>query len=133
MTTPPRRPPPPVGGKPFQSKLEPFTEVIRRLRRQRKTYPAIARILAEEHGVKAAASTIFEFVKVRARRPHGVYALPEPAPSPPVTTATAPIGPPARADAATPTTVPRKFVFEPKPKTSGPFRDEDLEFNDPLR
>ena len=66
----------PEGGKPFQSKLSPFYELIARLRKQHTPYPEIARILHEEHGLKVAASTIFQFVKVRAQR-SGVFALPD--------------------------------------------------------
>lgn len=93
-------------------------------------------------------STIFEFVKVRARR-SGVFALPEipiaapiPAPSP-ATTHEAQAVPQAQAKKArtahtggsTPTTAPtaKKYVFTPKPKAPGRFSDEDLEFNDPLK
>ena len=66
----------PEGGKPFQSKLSPFYELIQRLRKQHTPYPEIARVLHDEHGLKVAASTIFQFVKVRAKR-SGVFALPD--------------------------------------------------------
>ncbi len=63
-------------GKPFQSKLEPVAGVIAALRKQRKTYVAISRILREQHGISVAPSTIFSFVKVRAKR-RNLYQLPE--------------------------------------------------------
>ena len=134
-----------TGGKPFQSKLTPHYELIARLRKKHTPYPEIARRLHEEHGLKVASSTIFEFVKVRARR-SGVFALPEvpgnAAPLPSQSSGasqaqsaktkqagdggtTAAVVPPA------PTA--KKFVFTPKPKSSGRFADEDLEFNDPLK
>ena len=69
-------------GKPFQSKLEPFTELIREWRRQRWSYPRIADALHKQHGITVASSTIFSFVKVRAKRRKTV-ALPE-AQQPPV-------------------------------------------------
>jgi hypothetical protein len=55
-------------GKPFQSKLEPFGDLIRDLRRKRKSYREIQDILREEHGITASRSTIFSFVKVRSKR-----------------------------------------------------------------
>lgn len=135
------------GGKPFQSKLTPFYAVIQRLRKKHTPYPEIAKLLHEEHGLKVSASTIFEFVKVRARR-SGVFALPEiptaalasPAPSP-VATDEAPAVSQAQAKKArrvdasgsTPAApAAKKYVFIPKPKTPSRFSDEDLEFNDPL-
>jgi IS30 family transposase len=54
-------------GKPFQSKLEPFLEQIRQWRCQRWSYPRIAEALHKEHGMAVAPSTIFSFVKVRAK------------------------------------------------------------------
>ena len=54
-------------GKPFQSKLEPFLETIRQWRCQRWSYPRIAEALHKEHGMTVAPSTIFSFVKVRAK------------------------------------------------------------------
>jgi len=65
---------PPPGGKPFQSKLIPFAEEIRALRRQRKSYVEIARLLAER-GIHASPSTVFAFVKVRSKRRHLVTML----------------------------------------------------------
>ncbi len=53
-------------GKPFQSKLEPVTEIIRDLRRQRKSYREIAQILRDEHGLAVDRTTIWNFVKVRS-------------------------------------------------------------------
>lgn len=53
-------------GKPFQSKLEPVTEIIRDLRRQRKSYREIAQILRDEHGMTVDRTTIWSFVKVRS-------------------------------------------------------------------
>ena len=70
------KPPPASTRKPaFQSKLEPYREFIREWRAKRWSYPRIAAALREEHGLSAAASTIFSFVKVRAKR-RRLYALP---------------------------------------------------------
>jgi hypothetical protein len=60
---------------PFQSKLIPYEDFIRECRAKRWTYPRIAEALQKEHNLKAAVSTIFNFVKVRARK-RSVYALP---------------------------------------------------------
>ena len=53
---------------PYQSKLIPHEDFIREYRAKRWSYPRIAQALLETHGVKAASSTIFHFVKVRARK-----------------------------------------------------------------
>ena len=58
---------PSTRGKPFQSKLEPVAEIIRDLRRHRKSYRQIAQILRDEHGLVADRSTIWNYVKVRSK------------------------------------------------------------------
>lgn len=63
-------------GRPFQSKLLPHCEFIRECRAQRMSYPRIAAELRVRFGLHSAPSTIFSFVKVRARR-RPVFALPE--------------------------------------------------------
>lgn len=50
------------------SKLEPYTELVRTLRQRRWTYSGIAGALQEEFGVTVSPSTIFAFVRVRAKR-----------------------------------------------------------------
>jgi len=54
-------------GKPFQSKLEPVAEIIRDLRRHRKSYRQIAQVLRDEHGILVDRSTIWNYVKVRSK------------------------------------------------------------------
>ncbi len=61
--------------KPFQSKLRPHLEFIRECRDREMSYPQIAAELRARFGLSAAPSTIFAFVKVRARR-RAVFALP---------------------------------------------------------
>ena len=68
------------GGKPFQSKLIPFTDQIRSWRHQRKSYVEIARLLAGQ-GVPASPSTVFSFVRVRSRQRQPITML-DPAPFP---------------------------------------------------
>ena len=88
--------------KPFQSKLIPHLEFIRECRGRAMSYPCISAELHSRFGVSAAASTIFAFVKVRARR-RPVFSLPQrdtapaaptrpapAAPRPPIRPATAP-------------------------------------------
>jgi len=53
-------------GKPFQSKLEPVAQVIRDLRRQRKSYREIAQVLRDAHSLRVDRTTIWSFVKVRS-------------------------------------------------------------------
>ncbi len=67
-----------VPERPPRSKLEPHAEVIRELRRKRRTYQEIAAFFKEHLQVSVAPSTIHDFVKVRARRlPKRVPELPE--------------------------------------------------------
>jgi hypothetical protein len=60
---------------PYQSKLIPHEDFIRECRAKRWTYPRIATALLERHGLKVGATTIFDFVKVRARK-HRAFELP---------------------------------------------------------
>jgi IS30 family transposase len=60
IDTMPERPP--------RSKLEPHAEVIRELRRKRRTYQEIAAFFREHLQLAVAPSTIYEFVKTRARQ-----------------------------------------------------------------
>jgi hypothetical protein len=53
--------------KPLLSKLQPHYELIRGLRRKRRSYREIAKILSDNFQVAAAPSTIFAFLKVRSR------------------------------------------------------------------
>jgi transposase len=71
----PKPPPASTRNPAFQSKLEPYREFIRECRAKRWSYPRIAAALREFHGLSAAPSTIFSFVKVRAKR-RRLYALP---------------------------------------------------------
>jgi hypothetical protein len=50
-----------------RSKLEPFTELIRQLRRRGHTYREIARILAEKCDMVVASSTLVRFAATLAR------------------------------------------------------------------
>ena len=69
-----RQPLPSSRGKPFQSKLEPFADLIRDLRRRRKSYRLIAQILRDEHGVVTDHTSIWSYVKVRSRS-RAVYTM----------------------------------------------------------
>ena len=62
-----------------RSKLEPYYEVIRKLRRKRHTYAQIAHFLAEHFHVTVTRTNIHAFVAVRARRKaRTLYELPAP-------------------------------------------------------
>ena len=99
------KPPPASTRNPaFQSKLEPYREFIRECRAKRWSYPRIAAALRKIHGLSAAPSTIFSFVKVRAKR-RRLYALP-PSDDSPVFQST-PVNPKAR-----------DFFTPPEPKES---------------
>jgi hypothetical protein len=49
-----------------RSKLEPFRDLIKGLRRKRKTYREIAHILSLNFGLHINQATIYKFVRVRA-------------------------------------------------------------------
>jgi len=72
-----------IGG----SKLEPYAELIRSLRQRRWTYRQITDALRTQFRVVVAPSTVFAFVKVRARRKAG-FVLPPPVTPPGVPNAT---------------------------------------------
>ncbi len=73
--------------RPPRSKLEPHAEIIWELRKKRRTYEEIAAFLREHVEVTAAASTIYEFVKRRAKqaRPRAATKPEVPAPLPSAT------------------------------------------------
>jgi IS30 family transposase len=77
----PKPPPTSTRNPAFQSKLEPYREFIRECRAKRWSYPHIAAALWKDHGLSVAPSTIFSFVKVRAKR-RRLYALPPPSDEP---------------------------------------------------
>ncbi len=76
---------------PFQSKLIPHEDFIRDCRARRWSYPRIAVALLEQHGLKASPSTIFHFVKVRARK-RRLVELPATPSSQPLETTPSPAG-----------------------------------------
>jgi IS30 family transposase len=54
--------------KPPRSRLEPYWDLIRELRRRGRTYRDIAQLLAEKFEVAVSPSTVHDFVRVRTRR-----------------------------------------------------------------
>jgi hypothetical protein len=103
-TAMPKPPPASTRNPAFQSKLEPYREFIRGCRAKRWSYPRIAAALREIYGLSAAPSTIFSFVKVRAKR-RRLYALPPSEDSP--VFQSSPVNPKAR-----------DFFTAPEPKES---------------
>jgi hypothetical protein len=90
--------------RPPRSKLEPHAEVIRELRRKRRTYQEIAAFFREHLQISVAPSTIHDFVKTRARRAKSRAAAPPELPTPesslseieqPLTAAPVPVSPSA--------------------------------------
>ena len=53
--------------KPPRSRLEPYWELIREMRRRGRTYREIAQVLSDKCQVVVATSTIHDFVQVRSR------------------------------------------------------------------
>lgn len=93
--------------RPPRSKLEPHAEVIRELRRKRRTYQEIAAFFREHLAVSVAPSTLHDFVKTRARKtrnrgsetPAGAgFRPPEFQAGNPVDIAPVPASPPIRPD-----------------------------------
>jgi hypothetical protein len=70
--------------RPPRSKLEPHAEVIRELRRKRRTYQEIAAFFKEHLQLSVAPSTLHDFVKTRARQARNriASAMELPAPEP---------------------------------------------------
>jgi hypothetical protein len=73
----PKPPPTSTRNPAFQSKLEPYREFIRECRAKRWSYLRITTALWKDYGLSVAPSTIFSFVKVRAKR-RRLYTLPPP-------------------------------------------------------
>jgi len=57
-----------VPAAPLRSKLEPYYDVIRELRRKRCTYQQVATFFTERLGIRVSPSTVHAFVAVRAKR-----------------------------------------------------------------
>ena len=53
--------------KPGRSKLEPYSEFIRELRRRGRSYQEIAQILRDRCGVTTAVHSVYNFVRVRGK------------------------------------------------------------------
>jgi hypothetical protein len=53
--------------KPSRSKLEPYREFIRELRRRGRSYQEITQILSDHCGVSAAVHSVYNFVRVREK------------------------------------------------------------------
>lgn len=120
--------------RPPRSKLEPYAEVIRELRKKRRTYQEIAAFFREHLQLSVAPSTIHEFVKTRARQARNRQAermeLPPPQSSAAERSPTRSFSPQpergASQDAvrdhirafknrpAIPESVPKKFAFDPE-------------------
>lgn len=115
--------------RPPRSKLEPHAEVIRELRKRRRTYQEIAAFFRQHLQLSVAPSTIHEFVKTRARRASRRETSPIALPEPAAVTATAqPVSAPAAADdgtrerirslrrqpSAKPATDTPRFAFDPQ-------------------
>jgi IS30 family transposase len=61
------------------SRLEPHTDVIRELRRKRRSYTEISKFFKEHLNIPVAPSTLYEFVKSRAHpKNKQMVELPEP-------------------------------------------------------
>ena len=57
--------------KPSRSKLEPYREFIRELRRRGRSYQEITHILRDRCGVTAGVNSVYNFVRVREKAERG--------------------------------------------------------------
>jgi hypothetical protein len=65
------------GGRPFRSKLIPYLERIRSMRKGGASYEEISDALNKDYGINTHKSTVHDFVRVRAKGLRQFYALPE--------------------------------------------------------
>jgi len=109
-----------MGGKPFQSKLEPHFELIREARRNRETWQAIVEMLASK-GITASRPAVYSFMKRKRKRRYAFGMEPNEPPLPSVTTAPAhPKQPPELANRSDLPPPPSEFETDPlslPPKT----------------
>ncbi len=59
----------PMAGQAFRSKLQPHWNLIRDLRRRRKTWAQIAEILTREHGCSTQTQSVYAFYKRKLKNP----------------------------------------------------------------
>ena len=124
-------------GKAWRSRLVPYEAEIRRLRHAGHSYRGIATWLAE-NGLVISASAIHGFVRARARRSRGQYALPQPATATttgsrePISSVKSPLVEYQAVAAEKPVSCLKRFVFTPKRNRPAGFNAEDLQINDPL-
>ncbi len=119
-----------MSGKPFQSKLEPHYELIRKARRNRQTWQAIVELLAT-NGITTSRPAVYSFMKRRRKRRYAFGMEPDEPVLPTVTAGKEPPAePPNLSDLpeppsefeADPLTLPPKVKAKPmwtvlKPKT----------------
>ena len=128
-------------GSKWRSRLIPYDEDIRRMRRQQVSYNAIAAWISD-HGLVITGSAVHAYVRARARRQRDLYRLPCPSVEHPPVQISAHVahtlehesGLDARPIPAPPpkSTCPKKFIFSPDIQVENHFNDETLAFRDPL-
>jgi hypothetical protein len=70
--------PPPMGGRPFRSKLRPYVEQIRAWRRSNHTWDEIAHKLTTEKGCPTDGSNVCKFLARYRKRPFASDGNPNP-------------------------------------------------------
>ena len=117
------------------SRLEPYRDLILRMRRQGRTYHRIRSVLADKCGVKVAYATLYGYIKRRAKprkvKPALEIEPPEPRRPPPPTSETKAADPYAEARE-------RMRLFKEAPIAAKPRKvfevpEEDLDGTKPLR
>jgi hypothetical protein len=97
-------------GKPFQSKLEPHYDLIRKARRSRQTWQAIVELLAAK-GISTSRPAIYSFMKRKRKRRYAFGMEPDESVLPAVTAPKQPPAePPNLSDLAPP---PSEFEADP--------------------
>jgi hypothetical protein len=102
-----------MGGKPFQSKLEPHYDLIREARRCRQTWQAIVEVLATK-GITTSRPAVYSFMKRKRKRRYAFGMEPDEPILPTVTTGfSIPKAPPNPANLSDLPPPPSEFETDP--------------------
>ena len=118
-----------------RSRLEPYWELIREMRRRGRTYREIAHVLADKCHVTVAASTVHDFVQVRSKnRPRKSQAELPPRAKPEETSKPAPAEETAASGPASQDDVRSRIeAVKRRPQPEKPKRVFEYDENEPLR
>jgi hypothetical protein len=117
-----------------RSRLEPYWELIREMRRRGRTYREIAHVLADKCQVTVAASTIHDFVQLRSKNRSRKPQAELPSRPEAETTEPAPAAETAASGAASDDEVRARIdAIKRRPQPEKPKRVFEYDENEPLR